>query len=63
MVRNIAGTCVDAGAGRLHPAAVPEILAARDRSRAGATAPPQGLHLVEVVYVGDESREDTLDLS
>ncbi len=55
MVRNIVGTCVDAGAGRLHPAQVPQILAARDRSRAGATAPPQGLHLVNVVYQCDDA--------
>ncbi len=53
MVRNIVGTCVDAGAGRLNPACIPEILAARDRRRAGATAPPQGLHLAEVVYEAD----------
>jgi tRNA pseudouridine38-40 synthase len=55
MVRNMVGTCVDAGAGRLHPAAVPGILAARDRGRAGATAPPQGLHLMRVVYETDTS--------
>jgi tRNA pseudouridine38-40 synthase len=54
MVRNMVGTCVDVGAERLDPAAVAEILAARDRSRAGATAPPQGLHLMQVVYQGDE---------
>ena len=53
MVRNMVGTCVDAGAGRIDPAAVPEILAARDRSKAGATAPPQGLHLMQVVYAAD----------
>lgn len=55
MVRNIVGTCVLAGAGRLAPATVPEILAARDRRRAGPTAPPQGLHLIEVVYACDAS--------
>ncbi len=53
MVRNIVGTCVDAGAGRLDPGTVPVILAAQDRRKAGATAPPQGLHLVEVVYEDD----------
>lgn len=56
MVRNIVGTCVLAGAGRLDPAQVPSILSARDRRRAGPTAPPQGLHLIEVVY-----RDDTTD--
>ncbi len=50
MVRNLVGTCVEAGAGRLDAATVPQILAAHDRSRAGTTAPPQGLHLMEVVY-------------
>ena len=53
MVRNLVGTCVDAGAGRLDPLCVPEIILARDRRRAGATAPPQGLHLVEVLYEAD----------
>jgi len=36
---------------------VPAMLAARDRSKAGATAPPQGLHLVQVVYAGDVEKE------
>ena len=53
MVRNIVGTCVMAGAGKLDPAQIPAILSARDRRRAGPTAPPQGLHLMEVVYCGD----------
>ena len=57
MVRNIVGTCVDAGAGRVYAADVPAMLAARDRSKAGATAPPQGLHLVQVVYAGDVEKE------
>ncbi len=53
MVRNMVGTCVEIGAGRMRSDVVPEILLARDRSRAGMTAPPQGLHLVEVVYEAD----------
>lgn len=53
MVRNIVGTCVLAGAGRLDAAAIPAILAARDRRAAGPTAPPQGLELITVVYKGD----------
>jgi tRNA pseudouridine38-40 synthase len=50
MVRILAGTLVQVGAGRLPPVALPAILAARDRARAGPTAPPQGLTLVRVFY-------------
>jgi tRNA pseudouridine38-40 synthase len=50
MVRAIAGTLVEVGRGRRPPGWVGEALAARDRSAAGPTAPPQGLFLVEVVY-------------
>ena len=57
MVRNLVGTCVDAGAGRLDPACVPAILLACDRRLAGATAPPQGLHLLQVVYEADVMTE------
>jgi tRNA pseudouridine38-40 synthase len=50
MVRIIVGTLVDVGEGRLTPAQVAEILASRDRTRAGQTAPPYGLELIEVFY-------------
>ena len=50
MVRNIVGTLVDVGRGSLSPAELPRILAARDRSAAGPTAPAQGLFLVQVEY-------------
>jgi tRNA pseudouridine38-40 synthase len=50
MVRNIAGTLIDVGRGRIEPDAIPEILAARDRGAAGQTAPPWGLTLMEVFY-------------
>lgn len=50
MVRNIVGTLVEVGLGRLAPEAVGEILASRDRANAGPTAPPQGLCLVRVDY-------------
>lgn len=50
MVRNLVGTFVDAGAGRIAPSAITEILAARNRSAAGPTAPASGLFLAEVEY-------------
>lgn len=50
MVRNIVGTVVDAGKGKIAPGRVAEILAARDRSAAGLNAPPQGLFLWSVSY-------------
>ena len=50
MVRIIVGTIVEAGAGRVDPAAVTAIAASRARERAGPTAPPRGLFLVAVDY-------------
>lgn len=50
MVRNFAGTLFEVGMGRRAPSWVAEILAARDRSLAGITAPPQGLYLMKVKY-------------
>ena len=50
MVRNIVGTLVEVGLGRRDPAGIPALLAGRDRTRAGRTAPPQGLVLEEVFY-------------
>jgi tRNA pseudouridine38-40 synthase len=50
MVRNLVGTLVEVGRGRMEPRRVEEILRAGDRSRAGPTAPPQGLFLESVRY-------------
>ena len=50
MVRNLVGTFVEAGANRISTDAIPQILAARNRSAAGPTAPASGLFLVEVEY-------------
>lgn len=50
MVRNMVGTLVEVGRGRLAAQQVAEILASRDRSRAGPTAPSCGLNLVRVSY-------------
>ncbi|HSY38903.1 MAG TPA: tRNA pseudouridine(38-40) synthase TruA, partial [Polyangia bacterium] len=50
MVRNIVGTLVEVGLGERAPGCMSELLAGRDRTRAGATAPARGLTLVEVRY-------------
>lgn len=50
MVRIIAGTLAYMGNGKLDYKDAEEIIASRDRARAGITAPPQGLFLKEVFY-------------
>lgn len=55
MVRIITGTLVEVGEARRPPDSLPALLASRDRTQAGQTAPPQGLTLVEVLYGGTGS--------
>jgi tRNA pseudouridine38-40 synthase len=50
MVRNIVGTLMEVGRGKLKPQDVTRILAARDRTLAGPTAPARGLCLMRVEY-------------
>ena len=50
MVRTMAGTLLDVGSGRRAPEEVDEIIASRDRRRAGPTAPARGLYLLRVFY-------------
>ena len=50
MVRNIVGTLVDVGLGKITSDDFKKILLSKDRSMAGATAPPQGLFLMKVKY-------------
>jgi tRNA pseudouridine38-40 synthase len=50
MVRNIVGTLMEVGRGRLEPGDMLRILKARDRTLAGPTAPAQGLCLIKVEY-------------
>ncbi len=57
MVRNLVGTFTDAASNRIPPSAIPEILAARNRSAAGPTAPARGLFLVQVDYPADYPAE------
>jgi len=50
MVRNIVGTLLLVGEGKLDEAGFASILAGRDRRKAGRTAPAHGLYLMSVSY-------------
>jgi len=49
-VRNIVGTLVEVGRGERRGSSLGELIAGRDRTRAGATAPAHGLILVAIRY-------------
>ena len=49
-IRNITGTLVQVGEGRWSVERVRQALEARDRSKGGPTAPPDGLYFTDVVY-------------
>lgn len=50
MVRNITGSLLEVGMGRRPPEWIAELLAAKDRTLAAATAKAEGLYLVDVDY-------------
>lgn len=50
MVRIIAGTLIKVGAGDIEPEKMQDILFACDRSKAGPTAPANGLTMIGLVY-------------
>jgi tRNA pseudouridine38-40 synthase len=50
MVRTIVGALLGVGAGRADAGSVERLLASGDRSKGPATAPPDGLYLVRVIY-------------
>ena len=50
MVRNIVGTLVDVGLGKITPDDSKQILVSKNRNLAGITAPAHGLFLIEVKY-------------
>jgi tRNA pseudouridine38-40 synthase len=52
MVRNIVGSAVEVGRGARGSGWLADVLASRDRTRAGPTAPARGLVLVRVRYPG-----------
>lgn len=50
MVRNLVGTLVYIGMGKISSDSIPKILESRDRKQAGITAPAHGLYLHQVFY-------------
>jgi tRNA pseudouridine38-40 synthase len=50
MVRNIVGTLVEVGVGRMKPEKIIEIIEAKNRRAAGPIAPPEGLCLMWIKY-------------
>ena len=50
MARNIVGTLIQVGKGKLKRQALMEILLSKDRKLAGPTVPAKGLYLVKVNY-------------
>ncbi len=61
MVRIIAGTLAGVGRGYFEPGEVERMLEEKDRTKAGVTAPPQGLTLVGIEYgeTAPDSGENT----
>ena len=52
-IRNMVGTLLKIGNGRMPVAQIPLILEQKDRQLAGPTAAPQGLYLKEIIYDQD----------
>lgn len=53
MVRALVGTMCEVGLGKMNLSEFREVILARDRSKAGSSAPAQGLYLVDVKYPED----------
>jgi tRNA pseudouridine38-40 synthase len=50
MVRILVGTILEVGNGKIKVSEINEIIAGKNRAKAGKTAPPQGLYLWQVFY-------------
>lgn len=57
MVRNMVGTLIDVGKGKIRADEIPAIFAAKDRRRAGQTAPAKGLTLEKVEYLPPQNQD------
>lgn len=54
-VRNMVGTLIEVGSGKKKSTDIIDILEAKDRRKAGITAPPSGLYLKNVNYSDEKS--------
>lgn len=61
MVRNITGTLLDICAGHIQLDQIEDIFSSKDRRRAGKTAPPEGLFLMQVHYKEDSLKSSSND--
>ena len=52
MVRIMAGTLLYVCCGKIKPDEIPQIIMSKDRTKAGITAPPDGLYLNKVYFSG-----------
>ena len=61
MVRAIVGSLIRVGTGPWKPEYIAEVVASMDRAKAGSTAPPEGLYLVQVDYPEEQLVPDCQD--
>jgi len=59
MARIISGTLLEVSEGKIKPSEIPDIINAKDRSKAGRTLPPHGLYLNKIEYYDDYSDLET----
>ena len=57
MIRIIVGTLIKVGGGVYPPEHVKEIIEARDRMKAGPTAPARGLTLLSISYLDENTNK------
>jgi tRNA pseudouridine38-40 synthase len=55
MVRNLVGTLLEIGSGRMAPSVIDRILESGDRRLAAATAPSRALCLWQIAYSDDQA--------
>lgn len=55
MIRILAGTLMEIGRGAKAPMAMTDILESKDRTKAGPTAPPEGLTLMKIWYKDEKT--------